>query len=117
VKSRLHVFELEHLAILLDQRVLGLDEDLDERLVIEAADRADHRQAADELRDHAELEQVFGQDLGKELSGILVHLGPHDAVEAHALVADALLDDRLRGTANAPPQMNNTLVVSIWMNS
>src|SRR5262245_53184108 len=51
----LDVLHLEELAVLLRQGVLRLDEDLHERLAVEAVHRTDHRQAADELGDQAEL--------------------------------------------------------------
>ena len=66
------VFEAEHLLVLLDQAVLRLDEDLHERVAVEAADGTDHRQATDELGDHAELHEVFGQHLGEQFARITV---------------------------------------------
>ena len=39
-----------------------------ERLLVEVGDRADDRQAADELGDEPELEQVLGQHLGEHLA-------------------------------------------------
>ena len=50
------------LLVLLDQRVLRLDEDLDQRGLVELVERRDDRQAADELGNQAELDQVFGLD-------------------------------------------------------
>jgi hypothetical protein len=44
---------------LLDQRVLGLDQDLDQRFLVQLAQRGDHRQTADQFRDQAELDQIF----------------------------------------------------------
>src|SRR4051795_3774100 len=91
----LDVFEIEHLAVLLDERVLRLREDLDQRVAVEAAHRADHRQTADELGDETELQQVFRQHLREQLAGVLVGLAANRAVEAHTLVADTALDDLL----------------------
>src|SRR5205814_9397106 len=89
----LHAVELEHLLVLLDERVLGLDQDADQRFLVEAGDRADHRQAADELGDEAELEQVLGEDVLQHRSLVLLagslDLGP----EADAAAADPALDD------------------------
>ena len=49
------VLEVEHLAVLLDQRVAGLGKDLDEGFAFEMVHCADNRHTADELRDQAEL--------------------------------------------------------------
>ena len=57
--------------------------------------RADHRQAADELGDHAEFEQVVGSDLAEQLAQVGVLLGLRLAAEADRLAADAAGDDVL----------------------
>jgi len=59
----LHPIHLEQLAVLLGERVARLGEDLHERALVELLERGDHRQPADELGDHAELEQVLGLNL------------------------------------------------------
>ncbi len=66
------VFEAEDLLVLLDEAVLRFGEDLDERVAVEAAHGADHRQPADEFGDHAELDEVLGQHLGEQLAGVAV---------------------------------------------
>ena len=55
----LHAVHLEELLVLLDQAVLRLGEDVDQRVLVELVQRGDDRQAADELGDQAELEQVL----------------------------------------------------------
>src|SRR5205807_2455967 len=92
---QLDAVELEELAVLLHQGVLGLDEDANERLLVEVRHGADDRQAADELGDETELEQVFGQDLGEDDAEVLLVRPADVGAEAHALVADASLDDLL----------------------
>src|SRR5439155_2508757 len=57
-KTKLDVLEFQHRLILLDERVLGLSQDLDERSLIELRQSRHHGQAADELRDHPVLDQV-----------------------------------------------------------
>ena len=47
---QVHLFELEELPVLLDQCVLGLDQDLDEGLTVEAVDHAEDRAAARRTR-------------------------------------------------------------------
>src|SRR5207249_9826667 len=90
--------------VLLHERVLRLDEDPHQRRLIEAGDRTDHRQAADELGDQTELEQVLGQDLGQRLTEVTVSRAADDGAEADALVTDPavdeLLDARERATAD-----------------
>jgi hypothetical protein len=68
VKVRLDVFHLEQPLILLDQRVLRLGQDLDQRFLVEVFQRRDHRQTADEFRNQAELQQIFRLDLAQEFA-------------------------------------------------
>ncbi len=71
--------------------------------LVQLLERRDHRQAADELGDHPELEQVFGLALAKHVAeAALAGGGHHRRPEAHALHSDALLDQLLEaaeGTA------------------
>src|ERR1051326_3873002 len=60
-------------------------------------------QAADELGDEAELDEVLGHDLGEDVALFLVELGVQLGAEAQPLLADARLDDRVEageGTAH-----------------
>ena len=72
LEGQLDVLHLEQALILLDQRVLRLGEDLDQRRLVEVLERRDHRQAADELGDQAELQQVLRLDLAEHLAGAAV---------------------------------------------
>ena len=70
---------------------LGSIEDLHQRVLEERRHRAHHGQAADELGDEPELDQVLGQHVAQDLAVVAllaVHLGP----EADAALADAPLD-------------------------
>src|SRR3546814_2973783 len=60
-----------------------------------SSDLGDHRQAADELGDQAELDQVLGLDLGQHLADLDLALGALElGAEANpAGVGAALLDD------------------------
>ncbi len=58
-EAQFHLLHLEQLLVLLEQRVLRLLQDLDQRLDVEVFQRRDHRQTADEFGDQAELEQIF----------------------------------------------------------
>src|SRR3546814_6727594 len=62
------LFRSEQFLILLDQRVLGLAQYLDQRLDIEILERSDDGQAADEFGDQPELEEILGLDLLEHLA-------------------------------------------------
>src|SRR5690242_14636201 len=62
-KFQLHILVLEQALVLLDERVLGSRENFDERLLIQVVQRRNYGNTANELRDHAELDQVFRFDL------------------------------------------------------
>src|SRR6516165_8859253 len=93
---QVHPIQLEQPPVLLDQRVPRLGEDADERLAVEVVHAGDDGQAADELGDHAELEQVLGHHLGERVGGGPVVLDPQLRPEPHPALADALLDDLLQ---------------------
>src|SRR6266702_267301 len=91
---QVHAVQLEQPAVLLHQGVARLGEDLDERVPVQVVHAGDDREAADEFRDHPELQQVLWHYLAE-----LVRVGvpdPQDGVEAHPVVARALLDDLLQ---------------------
>ena len=67
----LHV---EQLAVLFGQCILGLQQDADERVFIEFLERRDHRQPADELRNQAVANQVFGLHFLQQLADALLLL-------------------------------------------
>ena len=79
---QLHAVHLEQLAVLLHQRVARLGEDLDERVLVERRHRRDDRQAADELGDQPELDQVFGHRVGEALGRLEVVLRADLGAEA-----------------------------------
>ena len=68
--------QLEEALVLLDQGVAGLGEDLDERLAVQVVHAGDDREAADELGDHAELQQVLRHHLGERVLGDRSWTGP-----------------------------------------
>src|ERR1022692_4931181 len=93
---QVHPVQLEQPPVLLDQGVARLGEDQDESLAVQVVHAGDHRQAAHELRDHAELEQILGHYLFERVRGEMVVLHPQDRAEAHPILADPLLDDLLQ---------------------
>src|SRR3954465_6002969 len=64
----LHAVHLEELLVLLHQAVLRLRQDVDERVLVELVERRDDRQAADELRDQPEFEQILGLHLAEQIA-------------------------------------------------
>ena len=97
----LDVVEREDPLVLAGQRVLRLDQDLHQRVLEQRRHGAHHGQAADELGDQPELDEVLGQHVAQDLAVVAVlavHLGP----EADAALADAALDQLVQpgeGTA------------------
>ena len=87
----LHVVEREHPLVLPSQRVLRLDEDLHQRVLEERGDGTDDRQPPDELGNEAELDEVLGEHVAKDLAIVPV-LAVHLGAEADAALADAGLD-------------------------
>ena len=88
-----HLLQLEVLLVLLEDRVLGLDEDPHQRGLVQVVERRHDRQPPDELRDQPELQQVLGLDLGEHVAELAVGLAPDLGAEAHAGLPDAALDD------------------------
>src|SRR6478609_3984929 len=85
--------DLEHLLVLLHERVARHREDVDERLLVERRERRQDGQPADELGDEAELQQVLGHDVLEavaEVLGVVQRLA-----ETEALATRARLDDLL----------------------
>ena len=71
-KRQIDRFHLEQPLVLLDQRVLRLDQDFLQRRLVEILKRRDDRQAADEFRDQAVFEQVLGLDLAEDFALLAV---------------------------------------------
>ena len=91
-KFQADIVELELFLILLDERVLGLGQDRDQRVLIKLLKRADDRQAADEFGDQAVVDQVLGLEIVDRLVVPLL-VGLDVGLETERLVAKALLDD------------------------
>ena len=62
-EAQLDVLVLEQLLVLTRDRVARLRQDLDQRRLVELVQRADDRQAADELGDQAVLDQILRLEL------------------------------------------------------
>src|ERR1700751_5004539 len=83
----------EEALVLLDERVLGLLEDLDEVLAPKLVHGRDDREASDELRDQPEVEEVLRHYVGEQLRRLDVVLRADVCPEAEGVLADPLGDD------------------------
>src|SRR6266478_707901 len=92
-ERQLDVLHLEQPLILLHQRVLRIGQDLLERSFIEILQRGDHRQAADELRNQAVLQQILGLDVTEDLAGAAIFRRQHLSRETDRRRASARGDD------------------------
>ena len=101
VNSRRDVLHLEQALVLLDQRVLRLGQDLDQRVLVEVLERRDHRQAADEFRDQAELQQILRLDLAQDLAGAALVGGRARWRRSRSTCPAALRDDLLEAGEGA----------------
>ena len=84
---------VEEALVLLDERVLGLEQDPDQVFAVERVHRRDDRQAADELGDQAVGDQILRHHLREEILGRAVLARPQLGAEADRVAADAALDD------------------------
>src|SRR5215218_799088 len=83
----------EEALVLLDERVLWLGEDLHEILLAKLVHGRDDREAADELGDEAEVQEVLRHDLRQQLRRLRRVLRADLRAEADGVLADALADD------------------------
>src|SRR5438105_2383846 len=101
LEDELHVVQREELLVLLDERVLGLGEDAHDVLLVEVVQGDDDRQAADELRDEAVLQEVLRLEVLQGLGDDLL-LGPVvRRAKSDRPPPDALLDDLLEAVESA----------------
>src|SRR3954467_11110762 len=97
----LHAVHLQQLAVLLGEGIPRLGEDVHQRHLVQLLQRGHHRQPADELGDHAELEQVLGLNVSQELRHVALVLRGDLRPEPQRLPLLALLDDVLQPAERA----------------
>ena len=92
---QLDAFHREELLVLLDQRVLRLGEDADQRGLVQLVQRGQHGQTAHQFGDQAELDEVVGLDVLEEFRqaavGRPLDLGAEADAGALGTVADHLV--------------------------
>src|SRR5262245_40831339 len=100
---QLHVLVLEQALVLLDERVLRSRENFNKGLLIQVVKRRNYGNAANELRDHAELDQVLRLDLFQKHGARVFRFGfnfamePHRAANCHSTL-DHLVEPNERST-------------------
>src|SRR5262245_9259081 len=87
-----NLLEIEVLLVLLDDRVLRLFEDADERRVVEVVQRGDDGEPADELGDEAVAQQVLGLDHREQVADAPLRVTLDLGAEAHARASHPALD-------------------------
>ena len=95
-------FHVEQALVLLGQRVLRVLQDGHQRFFVEFLERRDHRQAADELGDQAELDEVLRLDVTEHIGAVRpLFLGAHLGGEADAALLGAVEDHLLEAGEGA----------------
>src|SRR5688572_8919762 len=98
----LDTFHVEQALVLLDERVLGLGEDLDEGVLVQLFQRREHGQTPDELGNETVLDEILGLDALQEIVGGLGVLGTaHFRAEADAGFLGAVTHDLLQSVERA----------------
>src|SRR5581483_4446955 len=94
-EAEVDALHLEQLLILARERVLRLFQNSDQGRLVELLERRDDRQAADELRNEPELEEVLGLDLVQQVARGALILSSDIGAEAHSLDPDPPPDEVL----------------------
>ena len=97
-----HAVHLQQLLILADNGVLGLYHNANQVLLAKTLQAGDHGHTANELRDNAELHQIVGLHLGKQLAHIPILPAFHRRIKADGAPVRPGLNDLIqpiKGTA------------------
>src|SRR2546428_11737632 len=110
-----HVLELEQLLVLFGQRVLGLDEDADERVLVQRVEGYRHRESAHQLGDEAVAQQVVGLHIDEGVLLELLGLPLRELLlgEADLPPAGTRLDDLLEAVERPAADEQNVLGVDL----
>ena len=93
LEGQLGVLHLEQTLILLDERILRLDQDPLQRFLVEILERRQNRQTADELRNEAELQQILRLDPAQDVAGAALVRRYNRGAEADRRLRAARGDD------------------------
>ena len=100
-EGQLDVLHLEQPLVLFHQRVLRIGQDLLQRSFVEILQRRDHRQAADEFRDQAVLQQILRLDVTEDFAGTAIFRRQHLGGETDRGRTSARGDDLLEAREGA----------------
>ena len=78
---------------MLDERILRLRQDVDERVFIEGVQRYDDGQAPDEFRNQTVLQQIFGQDVPQDLTDVPMLMRGDIRSKSELFLAKTRFDD------------------------
>src|SRR5581483_11748716 len=99
---QLHALHAEHPLVLFQQGVLGLGKYFDQRFLVEFIQSGHHRQAADELRNQAVLDQILRLHFLQHFADVLaVVLAPDLGAETDPALVGALADDLVQSVEGA----------------
>src|SRR6266545_1712071 len=104
---QLHPIHLEELLELLDQAVLRFGQDIDERFLVQLVECGEDRQPADELRDEAELEEVFRLHELEQLAELEFFLRLDVGAEPECSLSHAALNDLIEPDERAAANEQN----------
>src|SRR5690606_10071573 len=102
---------LEALLVLLEESVLRLLEDADQRILVERIERDHRREAPDQLRDHPEAQQVLGLDARERVVAVIGLRG--SPVEADATLPLPRLDHLVQPIERATADEEDVLRVDL----
>src|SRR5881396_1535837 len=110
-----HVLELEQLLVLFGQGVLGLDEDADERVLVQRVEGYRHREPAHQLGDEPVAQQVVGLHVDEGVLLELLGLPLRELLlgEADLPPAGTRLDDLLEAVERPAADEQNVLGVDL----
>src|SRR5579883_2750249 len=107
VELEVNVLHLEEPLILLDEGILGLGQDVDQRALVEIVKRRYDGEAADELRYEAELQEVLGLEIAQDLAGLALLGTAHLGAEADRGPLPAMGDDLFEAGEGAAADEEN----------
>src|SRR5207249_1307292 len=110
-----HVLELEQLLVLFGERVLGLDQDAHQRVLIEGVEGHGHGQPAHQLGNEPVAQQVVGLDVDEGVLLDLLRRPLRDLLLAEPDLppAGARLDDLLQAVERSPAHEQDVLRVDL----
>src|SRR2546426_984611 len=110
-----HILELEQLLVLLGERVLAVDEDADQGVLVQRVERYGDREPAHQLGDEPVAQQVVGLDVDEGVLLELLGLAPRELLlgEADLPPPGARLDDLFEAVEGAAADEQDVLRIDL----